>query len=278
MTSSSGLYVGQVYHKRFRPREHVLRYSVFSLLLDLAEIDGLDRQLWLFSRNRFNLFGFHDKDFGEREGEPLDDYVDRKLSEAGIHTMPAKVLLSSYPRILGYAFNPLSLFYCLDRRGRCFAVVHEVHNTFGERHAYVLPVSGIHTMENPITAPGSAHPPRAAVESAKPVSHERRWIHQQADKQLFVSPFAHMGMSYKFRINVPGQKQVIVIDASDENGTVITASYTATRDALNALTLARVFCRIPLLSVKVVAGIHWEALRLWIKGVPLFKHQPKRTT
>lgn len=199
------------------------------------------------------MFAFHDRDFGEREDESLIHYVHRQLSEAGIDTQAERILLSCYPRMLGYVFNPLSLFYCLDKQGRCFAVVHEVHNTFGERHAYVLPVS-------------------------EKTSDGAEWIHQQTGKQLFVSPFAHMGMRYQFRLNTPAQKQIIVIRASDSEGVLITASYTADRRTLDARQLMRCFFHYPLQSVKVILAIHWEALRLYIKGVPWFKHQPKQPT
>ncbi len=251
--AGSSLYSGQVYHRRTRPREHKLRYSVFSLLLDLSQLDTLASTLTLFSHNRFNLFSFHDRDFGEAEkpDESLSAYITRLLVAAGISTSPARILLSCYPRVLGYAFNPLSLFYCLDENGECIAVVHEVHNTFGERHAYVLPVDNSN--------------------AAMPT----QWIHQQAGKALFVSPFAHMGMRYQFRLNTPDEKQVIVIKASDDQGLLITASYIAARQPLTNARLARYFFTYPLLSVKVIFGIHWEALRLWLKGVPLFRHQPK---
>ncbi len=249
MRFKSCLYSGQVFHRRNRPKQHVLKYSVFTLLLDLSEVESLDSSLWLFSHNRFNLFGFHDTDFGELKDEPLVGYVNRKLSEAGIEKSPSRVLLSCYPRILGFVFNPLSLFYCLDSDGSCFAVVHEVHNTFGERHAYVLPVS-------------------TEAQSSE-------WINQSADKELFVSPFAHMNMSYQFRLNQPDERQVIVIRANDEDGLLITASYTASKQELTASRLLKFFMVFPLLSAKVVLGIHWEALRLYIKGVPWFKHQPK---
>lgn len=251
MIARSSLYAGQVFHKRTRPAQHVMRYSVFTLLLDLAEIDDLTRSMWLFSRNRFNLFAFSDKDFGEHRHESLPVYVKRKLFDANIHTEPARILLSCYPRVLGYVFNPLSLFYCLDDNDRCFAVVHEVHNTFGERHAYVLPVGD----------PDSSN----------------EWIHQQVEKELFVSPFAHMGMHYQFRLNQPDERQVVVIRASDDAGLLITASYTAVRKDLSSSRLLRYFFSYPLLSAKIILGIHWEALRLFIKGVPWFKHQPKRS-
>ena len=269
----SSLYAGQVYHRRVRPREHELRYSVFTLLLDLSEIDVLANRLWLFSHNRFNLFGFYDRDFGEDRTEKLADYIARQLALSGIHTTPTRVLLSCYPRVLGYAFNPLSLFYCLDDRDRCFAVVHEVHNTFGERHAYVL------TVEQEAESPNSHD---SACEKADGVvtseSGPVQWIHQHTVKELFVSPFAHMDMNYQFRLNLPAEKQIVVIRASDSEGVLITASYVAKRYPLSASRLARFFISIPLLSAKVIIGIHWEALRLWFKGVPLFKHQPKRPT
>lgn len=252
MTLTSSLYVGQVYHRRTRPKEHKLRYSVFTLLLDLSEIDSLAQKHWLFSRNGFNLFSFRDRDFGEQRHEKLQDYVNRKLGESGIYTVPSQILLSCYPVVLGYVFNPLSLFYCIDEEGCCFAVVHEVHNTFGERHAYVLPVT-------------------------RDVDQNDGWIHQQAGKQLFVSPFAHMGMRYQFRLNQPKQRQVVVIRASDEDGLLITASYTADRKAISTARLLRYFFIYPFQSAKVVLGIHWEALRLYVKGVPWFKHQPKST-
>lgn len=279
MSTDSCLYVGTVYHKRYRPREHRLRYTVFSVLLDLKEIDQLARRLWFFSRNSFNLFGFYDKDFGEDPDEALSRYVMRNLSAAGIHTIPTRTLLSCYPRVLGYVFNPLSLYYCLDENDCCFAVLHEVHNTFGERHVYVLPVVhpqyAVHQETRPVTE-GDEKPMSLASET--PSSNKRNHlIVQQTEKELFVSPFAHMGMHYQFRLNLPGKKQVVVIRASDSQGLLITASYSAVRRALNNTELMKLFFRIPFMTVKVIAGIHWEAARLWMKGVPLFKHQPKRS-
>lgn len=275
--SNSCLYEGQVYHKRFRPRTHVLRYSVFSWLLDLDEIDQLTQRIWLFSRNRFNFFSFYDKDFGEIAGESLQDYIHRCLHQAGIQTLPNRVLLSAYPRVLGYTFNPLSLFYCLDEKGLCYAVIHEVHNTFGERHAYVLPVE----QSEPVSRKtGNDVTDSDGNQWGNQLGDQwgDQWIEQGTDKELFVSPFADMQMTYRFRLNLPRQRQVIIIRASDDTGVLITASYVADRRMLNTSQLIKYFCQIPLLSAKVLLGIHWEALRLWVKGVPLFKHEPKQTT
>ncbi|MFK7892134.1 MAG: DUF1365 domain-containing protein [Granulosicoccus sp.] len=274
MTTRSCLYAGTVYHKRFKPRVHVLKYSVFSVFLDLAEIKQFDKKIWFFSHNRFNLVSFHDRDFGESPTEGLSEYIGRKLSDAGIQTSPERILLSCYPKILGFVFNPLSIFYCLDKNDQCFAIVHEVHNTFGERHAYVLPAS--HD-----TAASEQTVPQAHAEDSDQLACQSEniprgaWVEQQAKKELFVSPFAHMGMNYRFRLNIPEEQQVIIIRASDESGLVIAASYTASRMPFNSTQLARFFIKIPLLTLKVVVGIHWEAVRLWLKGVPLFKHQPK---
>lgn len=260
----SAIYKGLVFHKRRRPTEHVLRYRVFSMLLALDEIDELTHKLWLFSRNRWNLFSFYDKDFGQlasdkpvsasetSEEESLEQYVCRELREAGIKVKPHRILLSCYPRVCGYTFNPLSLFYCLDQHDKPFAILHEVHNTFGERHTYALSVS----------------------------DQERQgdsWINQTTDKALFVSPFAHMNMHYQFRLNVPQEKQVLVIRAHDEKGHLLTASYTAQRRTFSAGVLLAYFFWFPMMTFKIMFGIHWEALRLWVKKVPWFSHQPKQS-
>ena len=254
---------------------HVLRYRVFSLLLALDEIDALDNQLWLFSRNRWNLFSFYDKDFGESSTESLEQYVFRQLKDAGVKQKPHRVLLTCYPRICGYTFNPLSLFYCLDDKDQAIAILHEVHNTFGERHVYVLPVASEDVSSEDVESEGVETKKNAQdVESD---SESVQWINQSIKKSLFVSPFAHMNMRYDFRLNVPDERQLLVIRAHDENGHLLTASYTAERRVLSAFGLLRYFITVPFLTFKVVAGIHWEALRLWIKKVPVFPHQSKQS-
>ncbi len=325
---NSALYIGKVFHKRRRPANHVLNYRVFSLLLNLSEIDELQKRLWLFSRNRWNLFSFYDKDFGEKASqtlasdpavdqednelthvsrleihgsgknvknatgvanESLSEYVSRELLANGMTQPPHTILLSCYPRVCGFTFNPLSLFYCLDDQGEVFAVLHEVHNTFGERHVYVLPVDQPLQAEKSVSGDNDDHretPPESAggghcaedhTESVSAELEKANWITQATDKKLFVSPFAHMNMNYEFRLNVPAAKQIIVIKANDEKGHLLTASYTADRYALNNGSLLRCFFSIPFMTFKVVGGIHWEALRLWLKRVPWFSHQAKNT-
>ena len=257
--AAGSIYSGLVYHRRQRPREHVLRYRVFSLLLDIDRIDELTHSIFWFSRNRFNLVSFHDRDFGvDRDcskAESLRDHIESCLERSGLDASPARIRLSCYPRVLGYAFNPLSLYYCSDAVGNTYAVVHEVHNTFGERHAYVLPVA----------AESSMH------------GSDDEWIHQSADKELFVSPFAHMSLCYRFRLNEPDGRQVIVIRAEDDVGTLITASYSATRSELTSRALLTRVARMPLMTFKVIVGIHYEALKLWLKKVPMFSHVAKNS-
>ncbi len=240
MTDASALYVGHVMHRRVRPRAHRLRYRIFSLLLDLDEIDALAAQLSLFSRNRFNLFAFHDRDFAGGNAEPLRAQVERHLAAAGIDTDGGPIRLLAMPRILGFAFNPLSVYFCHGRDGALRAILYEVHNTFGERHSYLLPVD--------------------MGEAA---------IRQGCAKAFHVSPFMAMEMRYAFRVTPPGDRVSIAITGSDAGGPIITAVHTAERRPLTDAALARVFVTHPLLTLKVVGGILWEAAKLWTKGVPV---------
>jgi uncharacterized protein len=241
---ASAFYAGTVMHQRLRPRRHRLRYRIFSLLLDLDELDGLAARLRLFSRNRFNLFSFHDHDFGDRGPKPLRAQIERHLAAAGIETPGGAIRLLTMPRVLGYAFNPLSVYFCYRRPDGLAAIVYEVSNTFGERHSYVIPVHG---------------------DGA---------IHQECAKRFFVSPFLDMDMNYLFRVVPPGRRVGIAISGRDAQGPVIVASLFAERAPLSDARLARAFVTYPLLTLKVIAGIHWEALRLWLKGARLRRRPP----
>lgn len=269
----SALYRGHVYHKRRRPKTHVLRYRVFSLLLNLEEVQDLSKRIKFFSHNRWNLFSFYDTDHGEEKTESLRSFVSRKLRSAGITEQASTIMLSCYPRVCGYTFNPLSVFYCLNADGKAFAILHEVNNTFGERHVYVLPVEE----ENDERIGSQSSTASDALSGAQSLAAAQNWINQAADKALFVSPFTHMNMHYKFRLNVPGEKQVVVVKAYDEDGPLLTASYTANRQSFNTSTLLRYFFVFPALTVKITLGIHFEAFLLFVKKVPGFAHQSKQS-
>lgn len=247
----SGLYHGAVTHRRLRPKAHALRYRVFSLLLDLDELAALDAKLRLFSLNRFNLFSFHDRDHGEGGVDTLRGTVDRQLRAVGIDLAGGSVRLLCYPRILGFVFNPLSVFYCHRPNGDLAAVIYEVSNTFGERHSYVLPVAA----------------------GAGPV------VRQSCAKVFYVSPFNDVSGHYDFHLVRPVEKVAVAIDQYDAAGLVLQAAFAGQRQEISDRTLLAAFFRYPLMTVKIVAGIHWEALRLWAKGNPLYKRPaaPKNT-
>lgn len=273
---STGLYAGHVYHKRFRPVIHELRYRVFSLYINLADIDDLAGSLRFFSRNRWNLFAFHDSDFGEKgQKEPLPDYVRRQLKDSGIDTDPETVCLLCYPRILGYVFNPLSIYYCFDRHQRVFATIHEVHNTFHERKTYVLPVID----ESSPLIDESLEVQSASATQAQdiPLNSQRATgsVHRQhCDKALYVSPFAPLEMQYRFRLQLPQDRFSVTIHADDEDGALITATTSGTYRSISDTVLIKFLFLYPLMTFKVMAGIHWEALKLWCKRVPWFRHIP----
>ena len=246
----SALYTGSVVHRRLRPRLHRLRYSLFYLLLDLDEIDLLSGSLLWFSHNRFNLFSFYDRDHGDGQEGPLRDSIERRLQEAGLdHRGPIRLL--TMPRVLGYVFNPLSIFFCHARDGALSAIVYEVNNTFGQRHFYLIPV-----------------PPDARLP-----------LRQESRKSLYVSPFLGTEMDYGFSVIPPGQDLAISVVGRDTAGPLIVAHLAAVRRELTNGALTRVFLVYPFLTVKVILGIHWEALLLWLKGLrvqrrPLPPDQP----
>lgn len=245
MTRASALYVGHVMHRRTRPRRHQLRYRLFSLLLDLDEVDGLAGRLRLFSHNRFNLFALHDRDYAGGKREPLRAQVERHLAAAGMDLRGGAIQLLTMPRILGFAFNPLSVYFCHDRRGDLRAVLYEVNNTFGQRHSYLLPVD-------------QPNDP----------------IRQVCAKRFHVSPFMAMDMRYAFRLSPPAERLSIAITGADDAGPIITAVHSAARRPLSDAELLRAFATHPLLTVKVVGGILWEAFKLWAKGVPVRDRPP----
>ncbi len=240
----SALYAGSVMHHRLRPTQHRLRYSIFYLLLDLDELDALASRLRLFSHNRFNVFSFHDSDHGEAASRPLRQTIEFQLEEAGIES-GGPIRLLTMPRILGYAFNPISIYFCHRRDRSLSAILYEVNNTFGQRHNYLIPV------------PAGREGP----------------IRQESQKSFYVSPFMTTDMAYSFSIVPPGKDLSVSVTGRDENGPFIIAKLTAVRQALTDVSLARAFFVYPLLTFKVIAGIYWEALLIWLKGIRLH-HRP----
>jgi DUF1365 family protein len=242
MTAGSAIYFGTVVHRRLRPRAHRLSYRVFSLLLDLDELPALGRRLRLFSYNRFNLLSFQDKDHGAGTG-PLRPHVEAQLTKLGIEPDGGPIRLLCSPRMFGYAFNPLSVYFCHRRDGRLAAILYEVNNTFGERHTYAIAVTGAEPM-----------------------------VRQSCAKHFYVSPFIGMAATYDFRILPPGRRVAVTVCERDADGDLLHASLTGERAELGDRHLLRALLAYPLLTLKVIVAIHWHALRLFLKGVVVHPH------
>ena len=240
---AASLYVGDVMHARLKPMGHRFSYRVMSLLIDLDRLADADRQSALFGVNRAALYSFHEADHGRRDGSSLRAYAQFCAAERGIDLTGGRVLLLCYPRLLGYTFNPLSVYFCYRADGELALLIYEVRNTFGDIHPYVLPVT-----------PGE-------ISDAG--------VRQQQDKLFYVSPFIEMAMRYHFRVRPPGARVQLRILEADREGPLLAATFNGSHRTLNTKGLLRAFFALPLVTIKIMAAIHWEALRLWLKGARL---------
>jgi DUF1365 family protein len=241
MTFASGLYAGVVTHARVRPRAHRLRYRVFMLLIDLDEAPRLG--LRLLGHNRFNLLSFNESAHGDGSGRPLKAQVEGHLADAGLEGGGA-IRVLSMPAILGAAFNPLTVYFCHAADGRLSAILYEVNNTFGQRHSYLLPVKG-----------------------------EGR-VDQTCAKDFYVSPFMDMSLTYDFHINPPGRTAGVAVRVSDEVGLVLNTAFSGRRAELTDAALLKAWLAHPWMTLGVLWAIHWEALKIWLKGERLRPRPP----
>ena len=246
MTDRSAVYIGSVMHRRLTPRVHRFRYRGFWLLLDLDEVEASCLRLALFSHNRFNIFSLYDRDHGDGSDMPLREQIVCKLAQAEIAFSGGNIRLLCMPRTLGYSFNPLSIYFCTHPDGNPAAIVYEVHNTFGERHSYVI----------------------HAETGGR--------IQQSCDKAFYVSPFLDMDLRYKFAVSLPGEKLAVTIRLSKGDEAVMVACLAGNRRALTDGVLLSLFFAMPAVTLKVMAAIHWEAIRLWLKGLRFRARTPLR--
>lgn len=243
MIAADGLYVGTVTHARVRPRRHALRYRIYMLLLDLDRLPQTFARLRRLRPGRFGWLSFDPRDHGDRSARPLAAQM-RDLAAAHGVDAAGPLRLLTMPRILGHGFNPLSLVFLHAADGRQSGVVYEVSNTFGQSHSYLVPTPGGDDVQQ-----------------------------HAAEKVFYVSPFMDMDLHYRFSLQPPGDRTALSIAVSDADGLLLTAAFAGERRPLSDDELWRAWWAHPLLTLKVVAGIHWEALWILLKGVG-FRHRP----
>ena len=232
---------GQVRHHRLRPADNAFAYRSFFLLLPLRRLRT--QPLPALRRNRFGLLAFHDRDHGDGRADALA-WLDELLVREGINDADGEVWLQTYPRVLGYVFKPVSFWYIERADGSLAAVLAEVNNTFGERHCYLLAGTAL------------------------------AWGREQRAAKVFhVSPFSPIEGDYAFRFlrSADGARVVVRIDHHDSSGPLLLTSLSGRLEPLDAASMRRAFFGVPLMSFGVIARIHWQALRVWLKRVPLWK-------
>jgi DUF1365 family protein len=244
--SDGALYLGRVMHARLNPFRHRFQYRVFSLWLDIDRVAKTTSQLTLLTYNRFGLLSFYDRDHGARDGSKLRPWVERSLRTAGVSPPGGAIRLLCFPRVLGHVFNPLSIYFCYDSHNRLRASVYEVRNTFGELHVYV----------------------------ADALENERGEIAQSAAKSFYVSPLIQMDARYDFGLKAPDEHLSFSIRQSGPDGPLLLATHQGRRVPLTDWRLAMAFLIHPLLTMKVVAAIHFQALKLFLKGARYHPHRP----
>ena len=246
MINNSCIYIGSVIHKRFKPKKHFFKYSVFSLFLDLDEINELDQKISFFSYNKFNILSFYDKDHGYRNGSSIKDWLIHVLQKKNISTINIKIKILCYPRIFGYVFNPLSIFFIYDADSNPIAILYEVKNTFGEQHTYVFKID-----------------------------IKNKQILNNCKKKFYVSPFMDLESKYFFKVLIPNERLSVIIDQRDKEGKLLFASQDGERVKLSSKNLLISYLKHPLMTLKIISAIHYEALKLWIKGIKLVKKNLK---
>ena len=236
----SGLFVGSLRHRRFTPAPHAFTYPLFMALLDIDRLPELMRVSAVTSYNGWNWASFDERDHFGDPGRPLRDRLEADAARHGIEVPDGRILLLTNLRYLGYCFNPVSFFYCFDREEQLRLVLAEVRNTFGGTHNYWL-------------RPDSAS----------------RTFRAAAAKSLYVSPFMPVDMEYAFAFTPPEGRLVAHMKTVKEGAVRFDATLSLERRPWSAAEIRHALVRYSAMTAIVMAGIHWQALRLWWKGVPV---------
>ena len=245
MIKNSKIYTGKVIHKRFKPKEHYFKYNVFSLLIDLNELEEINKYIKFFSYNKFNIISFYDKDHGDRDGSSIKLWVKKNLRNIGIMTEDINIKLLCYPRIFGYVFNPLSTYFIYNKRSELISIFYEVKNTFGEQHTYIFKAQDEKTVQN------------------------------KCKKKFYVSPFIEMDCEYHFKTLNPREQLSVVINQNDKDGKLLFASQDGISKDFNNKNLILSYLTHPLMTFKIIGAIHYEAFKLWAKRIKLIAKKIK---
>jgi DUF1365 family protein len=245
MIKNSKIYTGKVIHKRFKPKEHYFKYNVFSLLIDLNELDQINKDIKFFSYNKFNIISFYDKDHGDRDGSSIKLWVKKNLRNIGIMTEDISIKLLCYPRIFGYVFNPLSTYFIYNKHSELISIFYEVKNTFGEQHTYIFKAQDEKTVQN------------------------------KCKKKFYVSPFIEMDCEYHFKTLNPREQLSVVINQNDKDGKLLFASQDGISKDFNNKNLILSYLTHPLMTFKIIGAIHYEAFKLWAKRIKLIAKKIK---
>ena len=237
MIKNSKIYTGKVIHKRFKPKEHYFKYNVFSLLIDLNELEEINKYIKFFSYNKFNIISFYDKDHGDRDGSSIKLWVKKNLRNIGIMTEDINIKLLCYPRIFGYVFNPLSTYFIYNKHSELISIFYEVKNTFGEQHTYIFKAQDEKTVQN------------------------------KCKKKFYVSPFIEMDCEYHFKTLNPREQLSVVINQNDKDGKLLFASQDGISMDFNNKNLILSYLTHPLMTFKIIGAIHYEAFKLWAKRI-----------
>ena len=245
MFKNSKIYTGKVIHKRFKPKEHYFKYNVFSLLIDLNELEEINKYIKFFSYNKFNIISFYDKDHGDRDGSSIKLWVKKNLRNIGIMTEDISIKLLCYPRIFGYVFNPLSTYFIYNKHSELISIFYEVKNTFGEQHTYIFKAQDEKTVQN------------------------------KCKKKFYVSPFIEMDCEYHFKTLNPREQLSVVINQNDKDGKLLFASQDGISKDFNNKNLILSYLTHPLMTFKIIGAIHYEAFKLWAKRIKLITKKIK---
>ena len=245
MIKNSKIYTGKVIHKRFKPKEHYFKYNVFSLLIDLNELEEINKYIKFFSYNKFNIISFYDKDHGDRDGSSIKLWVKKNLRNIGILTEDISIKLLCYPRIFGYVFNPLSTYFIYNKHSELISIFYEVKNTFGEQHTYIFKAQDEKTVQN------------------------------KCKKKFYVSPFIEMDCEYHFKTLNPREQLSVVINQNDKDGKLLFASQDGISKDFNNKNLILSYLTHPLMTFKIIGAIHYEAFKLWVKRIKLIAKKIK---